>query len=340
MVTPAASRGKRPARSGCPKPKHRHGEVLEVPIEELRPCPRNDDLYRPPSDDDADFITILAGIRRKGQLVPATITKDRMIMDGHRRFFACRRLGIPTLKCIVRDKYSWDVTPADLAEYNRQRVKTSDELVREEIALADPDESYEALLEERDRRLQQYDHLENIEILGTKKRWKFSESQTKPFVDAVAKYVLERKQYWPLTDRRVHYGILDIRGLLRNYGKRKTPYENDEDSYKRLCDILVRMRLANIIPMHSIEDETRPVAVWDCYKHVGAFTSRQLDDFLANYSRDLMQSQQDHFEIVGEKMTIESIIRPIAAHFCIPYTIGRGYSSLPPRANVRSRSKR
>src|SRR5262249_18152251 len=54
-------------------------------------------------------------------------------------------------------------------------------------------------------------------------------------------------------------------------------------------------------------------------------------------ARDLMLGQPNHVEIVGEKMTVEGTIRPVASHFCIPYTIGRGYSSLPPRKDIYER---
>jgi hypothetical protein len=55
-----------------------------------------------------------------------------------------------------------------------------------------------------------------------------------------------------------------------------------------------------------------------------------VDDFCTGYWRDLMQDQPNHIEIVGEKLTVEWIVRPVAMQYCIPYTIGRGYSSLPP----------
>ena len=44
-----------------------------------------------------------------------------------------------------------------------------------------------------------------------------------------------------------------------------------------------------------------------------------------------------HIEIVGEKNTIEPIIRPVAARSCIPMTIGRGYCSLRPHYDIAQR---
>jgi hypothetical protein len=320
-------------------PKLRHVRVLEIPIKELRLCPRNDDLYRPPSSNDPDFIAIVESMRKEGQLVPGHVTKDKMIVDGHRRYWACRQLELPTFKCITIPKNSWEITPADLAQYNRQRVKTCDELVREEIALADPEESYQALLDDREKHRRTYSHLQVIDISGEKRRWRFSKAK-RPFVDIIVERVLAKEEFWPLTDRRIHYDLLNVVGLLRNYGKRQIPYANNRESFGDLCEVLTRLRLFKTIPMHAIEDETRPVVEWDCFKHVGAFTAKELEDFLSGYIRDVLQTQEDHYEIIGEKMTIQSIISPVAGHFCIPYTLGRGYSSIPPRAAMAARFRK
>lgn len=53
-----------------------------------------------------------------------------------------------------------------------------------------------------------------------------------------------------------------------------------------------------------------------------------------------MQSQPNHIEIVGEKNTIQGVLRPVAMDYTIPYTIGGGYSSLPPRYAMAQRFKK
>jgi hypothetical protein len=109
--------------------------------------------------------------------------------------------------------------------------------------------------------------------------------------------------------------------------------------YKNACDLITRARLAGDIPFEAIHDPTRPVATWAVHAHVGAFVRQSLDRFLQGYYRNLQQSQPCHIEIVGEKNTVESVIRPVAAEFCIPMTIGRGYCSLPPRYEMAQRFK-
>jgi len=53
-----------------------------------------------------------------------------------------------------------------------------------------------------------------------------------------------------------------------------------------------------------------------------------------------MQSQPSHIEIVGEKLTVKSIIEQVAVDYCIPMTIGRGYCSLQPRFSMAQRFKK
>jgi hypothetical protein len=64
---------------------------------------------------------------------------------------------------------------------------------------------------------------------------------------------------------------------------------------------------------------------------------RELDGLLKSYFRDLQQGQVNHIEVVAEKNTLAGILRPIALDYCVPITIGRGYSSLPPRYEMVQR---
>ena len=118
---------------------------------------------------------------------------------------------------------------------------------------------------------------------------------------------------------------------LRHAGKPDSRYKNDLKSYKDTCDLLTRARLFGLIPFEAIADPTRTVQTWDVHREIGTYVEGELDSFLGNYWRDLQQSQPNHIEIVGEKNTIQGSIRGVAAEFCIPYTIGRGYCSIQPR---------
>ncbi len=105
-------------------------------------------------------------------------------------------------------------------------------------------------------------------------------------------------------------------------------------------DLLTRARLDGSIPWEAIADPTRPVTTWQVYPESGSFIRSQLSEFLMGYRRDYQQSQPNHIEIVGEKNTVASIIRPVAGRYAIPVTIGRGYCSLPPRDEMAKRFRR
>src|SRR5207249_2655933 len=93
-----------------------------------------------------------------------------------------------------------------LREYNRQRIKSLDEIVREEVVSANPEEAYRMLTEHR--RSTARVSAETISIRGEKRRWKISEAK-QPFLDAIIVIINERREYWPLTDRQIHYALLN-----------------------------------------------------------------------------------------------------------------------------------
>src|SRR5262249_7644837 len=136
--------------------------------------------------------------------------------------------------------------------------------------------------------------------------------------------------------RQIHYNLLND-PPLKHARKPDSRYCNDVSSYKALCELLTRARLAGEIPFEAIEDPTRPVRMWRTWNNVAPLLRRELDDMFKGYYRNLLQSQPNHIEIVGEKNTVQSIIHPVASQFCITYTIGRGYSSLDPRKKMYDR---
>jgi hypothetical protein len=220
-----------------------------------------------------------------------------------------------------------------LREYNRQRVKSLAEVTREEVLDADPEEAHRRLVEHR-RRQSQIDAPTAIQIVGNKHRAQISAAK-RPFLDAIIRILEERRQYWPLSVRQVHYVLLNGPPLI--HASKSRLYANDRQSYKAAIDLIARARLAEWIPWNAIDDETRPITTWDVHQSIAPYMKGELDQFLKGYYRDLQQSQPIEIEIVGEKNTVASIIRPVAAEYCIPFTIGRGYSSLPPRYKMAQR---
>ena len=155
-------------------------------------------------------------------------------------------------------------------------------------------------------------------------------------MEAIKAIIADREEFWPLSDRQIHYALLNDPPLI-HAAKPDTLYHNDAKCYKALTELLTRARIVEDISMRVIQDATRPVTLWGVHRDVQAYIRKELSRFGTGYRRDLMQSQPNHIEIVGEKNTIEPIIRPVAERFCIPMTIGRGYCSLRPRYDIAER---
>jgi ParB-like chromosome segregation protein Spo0J len=303
-------------------------------LDALMPAYQNNEVYRPVSRDDPDIQALADSIRQHGLKEPLVITRDGVILSGHRRRVACLLAGLSEVPCRVEPVFSNspEFVPL-LCEYNRQRIKSFDEVLREGIVASDPEESYRRVLEHRRRRAQV--DADTITIEGTKTRCKISKAK-EPFLKAIQAIIDDRQDYWPLTDRQIHYALLNDPPLI-HAAKPESVYKNDQKSYRATIDLLTRARVEGIIDWESIHDPTRPVTVWEVYREPSAFLRDQLDNFLKGYYRDLQLSQANHIEIVGEKNTVDNIIRPVAVDYCIPYTLGRGYSSTPPRKAMAKR---
>ena len=314
------------------------GQVRFLPLSSVQPSPENDILYRPVDPQDADLRDLAADIAAHGLLEPIVITDDFFILSGHRRHAACRLAGLRDVSCrmmgIRRGDPSFLPT---LARFNKQREKTNSERLREEVVTqADPAESYRKLKEHR--RASSRLALEGIELREVKDRARLTAAKT-PFLNAVNRVLLDLQPFWPVSDRQIHYRLLNAPPLV-HASKPGSIYQNTPQCYKALTDIVTRARLAGHIPMRVISDVTRPVAVWDVHISPREFLRSQRKEFLQDYRRDLLQSQPNHIEIIAEKNTLQGILEPVAADYTIPMTIGRGYCSLPPRHALAERFRK
>lgn len=311
-------------------------KTRQVRVSDIRPSPENDLLYRPVDQDAPDFRALVDSISLQGVLEPLVISEDGFIISGHRRFAAATMAGLSTLPCRVEAVRRDDAGfVALLREYNRQRIKTFSEMAREEIVSMSPDESYQALLSERARAAEIQAH--PLEIEGKKRRHTISRIK-RPLLEAVQEALESLRKFWPISERRIFYQLLDKRPV-RNANKRN-PFVNDRASYADLSDICTRGRLAGLIPMEAISDETRPVTMWKVNDNAQDFIRNELNDFMMGFWRNLLQSQPNHIEIFGEKNTLGPIIRPVAMKYCLPVTLGRGFCSLPPRVEMVERFRK
>lgn len=319
------------------------GEVVYLALSEIRPSRQNDKIYNPFNLANPEDRAMAESVRDKGILEPLVVTLDGYIISGHRRYAAATAAMLESVPCRIYRMERDDFTPDDfvrlLREFNRQREKSIDERTREALVSLSPVDAYNVLLDRRrkDSDISQFDGA-TIAIAGRKERAAISKAKA-PFIAAIKRVLEERRQFWPLSDRQIHYALLND-PPLKHASKPKEIYVNDLNSYKSLTDLLTRARLEGIIPMNAISDETRPVTEHNHHRSSAPFIKQEVEWFLTNYQRDLQQSQPHHIEIIGEKLTVQAIIKPVAQEYGIPLTIGRGYCSLPPRNAIARRFRR
>jgi len=305
--------------------------LRDVCTSAIRPVPENDTLYDPIRADDPSFQSLVDDIRQNDIINHIGVSGDGYIYDGHRRFAAAQYLQIERITVRIDPTLSHTKDPdafvRRLKSCNEQRVKTTAEVTRENLVTMEPD-TWQRVCDYREA-VSEIDGAEMFHLVGQKSRSAIIQKRT--LADTTIKVVNEYYgEYGTMSDRKAFYLLLNIPGLLRN-DVRKTPFENSQECYDDVTDLLTRLRLDGSIPFEAIEDETRPVLIWETHRSVGSFISRQTENFLCGYWRDLLQSQPNHVELLVEKNTVANAIRPIAAKYTIPMTSGRGYPSLPPR---------
>jgi hypothetical protein len=297
----------------------------------------NTKLYRERTEADADYARLVQSVRERGVETPLLVTRDRYIISGHQRQKAAQeteRFMVPVLFLDVsRKQYSDDEWLALLREHNCGREKTFDELMREKLIDIDPDEAIAQIEDERAERTRT--RVETIAI-GEKAMTRHAISTNKRgMADAILKILKDLAAYLPVSERAIHYRLLEL-DFFR-HAKKKTRYLNDRASSNDLSDMATRMRIAEEIPWDAISDETRPVTTWNCWRNAADFVGAQCDDLLRGYARDLLQSQQQHFEIVVEKLTVKNFVEQVAARYCMPVVVMRGNSSIQTRREIVNR---
>jgi len=327
-----------------PIPKTKaNGHVRLMDIDRIRPSPLNAHLYRPVDPGDPDVRALAESIREHGIREPLVITKDRVILSGHRRWTAAKLAGLTRVPYRTEPVRYHDFTADELfsllREHNRQRVKTVDEMLREEVVSANPDLAYARLWKHR-RQTSDLSEFSGatVKLSGRRGRWGISRRKQE-LLNAVLRVVEERREFWPLSDRQIHYVLLND-PPLRNSARPDSRYANDRASYGDLCDLLTRARLAGDIPWQAIGDDTRPTTRWRCYGNPQDFIREELDLLFRYYRRDFQRTQPNHLEIVGEKLTVRNIVEGVAGRYGLPVTIGRGYCSITPRYEMAQRFRR
>lgn len=96
---------------------------MKYKLSELKEHPDNNQIYSP-----TDLKELKESISKYGQLEPLVITKDKVIISGHRRFNAMKELGLPDCDARVQ---KFDSEVIALIQFNKQRQKTALDFVNE-----------------------------------------------------------------------------------------------------------------------------------------------------------------------------------------------------------------
>ena len=311
--------------------------IVQVDARTLFRSPENALLYRERNDDDTDFARLVESIRKGGVQAPLLVTRDNYVVSGHQRQRAAieaRKFIVPVVYLKVRrTNYTSDEWLAILREHNTGREKSFDELVREKLVDIDPTEAVAQIVDDRIERARA--RIQTIDI-GQRPIVRYGISGTKrAMVDAILEVLCDLGEYLPVSLRAIHYRLL-VKTFFRN-AKQKTTYQNDLASYKDLSDLLTRMRLSGQIRWDAVCDETRPVTIWRCWRNAADFVAEQAAGLFKGYARDLLQSQQQHFEVVVEKLTVQNFVTPVAGRYCMPVVVMRGNSGIDARHQVVER---
>ena len=317
--------------------QHKLGRrINEVPIDKLKPSPENEELYRRTTDSNTKELQ--SEIKERGLDDPLIATKDYFIISGHRRHKACKCLGHETIKVrylsIKRSELLTDEYRKLLAKYNSgQREKTTLEKVREKQATVDLNKNYREYVKNRDQG--------NVTLTPVRFQKEIVRSQIShqksAMVDAIIKIVDNLREYWPLTDRTIHYGLLNDPPLMNLSRLQLGTYKNIPKHYQNLCQLLTRMRLEGYIPFECISDDTRTTVNNPGWGDVSGYLAEQSTRMLAGYHRDLLQDQDVHLEIVVEKLTVFNYLKPIASKYKVPCTVSRGNSGIDSRYKMANR---
>lgn len=310
-----------------------------VPIGSIKPSPENDSVYGAIDSTNIDLVNLANDIAANGIREPLQISADNYIVSGHRRYAAARLVRIRAIPVTRLDLCRSDHNATEwqriLRGFNHQRVKSASVRMREAMLDLDPDIAHQQLIDEREERDRDLPPV--INIAAEKSRSTISDRKQEMLAAAV-KVINDLEPFWPVSVRQVHYGLLNNPPLRNSSnGKQRSWYQNDSKSYGDLCDLLTRARLLETVPWDAISDETRPTTGTRFNVDAATFADLQFHHFLRGYRRDLLQSQRDHVELVVEKLTVQGIIAPIAAKFCMPMTVGRGYCSIDPRHEISDR---
>ena len=174
--------------------KPKFGLVQTRPLDELRLAPENAHIYDAIATDTPAIRDMARSMRERGVLEPIAVSSDGFILSGHRRHVAARLAG---LKKVPVRPYSIKRGDPDflkvLVEFNAQRIKSAETLMREAAVKIDPKKARERLANEREMKIFESiwgRDLQTIESDDDGRRPILSDAKT-PLLNAIIRVALE-----------------------------------------------------------------------------------------------------------------------------------------------------
>ena len=156
--------------------------IVRVDLERLKPHPINEEIY---SFNSQDHKELKKSITLLGLLEPIVITNDNLILSGHRRYGAIKELGWEDVDCRLVDVENPKIF---IVEANRQRKKTTQEILNEAIILK---EEYSKMVKRgRPKNGEENNGKKNWTILSVSEKLGVSTTQLKKLI-SIKKYESE-----------------------------------------------------------------------------------------------------------------------------------------------------
>ena len=135
-------------------------------------------------------------------------------------------------------------------------------------------------------------------------------------IERVNDVIEDLHRFWPLTLRQIYYQL--VAALV---------VDNNPRSYKNLSTLLTKARIHRLVDWDAMEDRSRSTlgsGGWSDRRH---YVMTEGERFLADYRRDLLQSQPWGMEVWVEKDALAHICHEIAFPYCIDVVSAKGFTS-------------
>jgi hypothetical protein len=128
----------------------------------------------------------------------------------------------------------------------------------------------------------------------------------------------------PKTARRFYYLALSHGHIRPDMGASEAAKKERDAAYKRVLDVLGRLRMQGRLGWDMVLDLTRELIEWQTY----ASPREARADMRQSYSEDRWIGQPYYPVLIVEKDTLDPICRPMARRWQMPFASSRGYGSL------------